>query len=138
MCPKIIYARSNAQIARRSFALVKFCFASPGKKPTRKNAQPCQKQTMDNPEQFHKSAVAAVECVICREFYGERTPCHVHHIAEGSGIRSDFMVAGLCLEHHLGAGGFHKNPKGFLRRYKLPTEYHLMLLVNKYRAIDGR
>ena len=86
------------------------------------------------PAKRHMSMVASLGCVICREFYDTKTPCNVHHIAEGSGKRSDFMVAGLCPEHHTGAEGFHGAPRDFLRVYKLPTEYHLMGLVNKFMA----
>ncbi len=89
------------------------------------------------PARRHISIVADLGCVIHREFLDERVSPEVHHIAEGSGRRSDFMVVGLCFECHRGAGGFHHNPKGFLRRYKLPTEYHLLDLVNRFRAQDG-
>jgi hypothetical protein len=87
----------------------------------------------------HMDIVASLGCVICRRDLGLRTPPEVHHVAEGSGKRSDFMTAGLCLEHHKGATGLHgMGPKAFLRLFKLPTEYHLLDLVNKFRAEDGR
>jgi hypothetical protein len=89
-----------------------------------------------SPAQRHKSVVARLGCVICRAFYGKRTPPQVHHIAEGSGLRSPYMTAGLCLEHHQGASGFHTLKEEFLIQYKLPTEYHLLLLVNRFRAED--
>lgn len=92
---------------------------------------------MATKEQKHMGIVASVGCVICREFKGERVPCHVHHIAEGSGLRSDFLVAGLCEEHHVGPNGVHGGVKQFLRLYRLPTEYHLLELVNKFRSMDG-
>lgn len=89
------------------------------------------------PEQRHMGIVASLGCVICRQFYGVRTPAQVHHVAEGSGVRSDFMTAGLCELHHKGKEGLHgMGPKLFLRVYRLPTEYHLLLLVNKFRAED--
>lgn len=89
-------------------------------------------------EQKHVDSVAAIGCVICREFEDTITPCEVHHIGEGSGERSNFMVAGLCAKHHReGGASLHgAGIKQFLRMYKLPSEYHLLGLVNKYRAID--
>lgn len=45
---------------------------------------------------------------------------------------------GCCLcRHHRGATGLHgMGPKAFLRLFKLPTEYHLLGLVNRYLAED--
>lgn len=89
--------------------------------------------------QKHMALVASTGCVICREITGERVPGHVHHIAEGSGKRDDFMVACLCELHHLGGLGVHgMGVKRFLILYSLPTEYHLMGLSNKFLAEDGR
>jgi hypothetical protein len=88
-------------------------------------------------EKRHMDIVARIGCVICREYYGERTPCDVHHIAPGSEKRSSYMTAGLCWEHHKGPGGLHSGVTTFLRVYRLPTEYHLLGLVNKFRAEDG-
>lgn len=91
---------------------------------------------MTNAEQHHHNIVRSLGCVICREFFNTRTPPSIHHIAEGSGVRSEYMVAGLCPSCHTGPEGFHSAPKVFLRVYRLPTEYHLLLLVNKFRAED--
>jgi hypothetical protein len=93
---------------------------------------------MNKPEKTHVDAVARIGCVICREFYATQTDCEIHHIGEGSGHRSNFMVAGLCQSHHRESAGLHgMGVKAFLRLYKLPTEYHLLDLVNKFRAQDG-
>jgi hypothetical protein len=92
---------------------------------------------MNKAEQRHHDIVRSLDCVICREYLNQRTPASVHHIAEGSGQRSEWLVAPLCYDHHQGAGGFHDGPKTFLRVYKLATEYHLLGLVNKFRAEDG-
>jgi hypothetical protein len=92
---------------------------------------------MNKAEQRHHDIVRGLDCVICREFFGSRTPASIHHIAEGSGHRSEWMIAPLCHSHHQGRGGFHDEPKTFLRVYRFPTEYHLLLLVNKFRAEDG-
>ncbi len=80
-------------------------------------------------------AVAATGCVICREFDGVIVEGQVHHIAQGSEKRSAFMTACLCELHHKGSLGVHgMGVKAFLRLYGLNTEYHLLGLVNKYRA----
>lgn len=77
--------------------------------------------------------VAAVGCVICREHMGIESPCEVHHVAEGSGQRSDYMTAGLCHEHHQGATGLHgMGVKAFCRLWGLANEYALLGLVNKW------
>ena len=88
-------------------------------------------------EQEHMSAVAATGCVICREFGGIRTDGQVHHIAQGSEKRSDYMTACLCELHHSGCLGVHgMGVKRFLSLYKLSTEYHLLGLVNKFMTTD--
>lgn len=92
---------------------------------------------MNQAEQRHHDIVRSLGCVIHREFFSVRIEPSIHHIAEGSGVRSEFMVAGLCPDCHTGTEGFHSAPKVFLRMYRLATEYHLLLLVNKFRAIDG-
>lgn len=82
----------------------------------------------------HMNMVAETGCVICLEHLGVWTPAQVHHVAEGSGKRSDFATAGLCLEHHEGATGLHgMGVKAFCRLWKLSSEYDLMILVNKWR-----
>lgn len=92
---------------------------------------------MNTAEKHHHEIVRSLGCVICREFLNVETPASIHHIAEGSGVRSEYMVAPLCPSHHKnGADGFHDAPKTWLRQYRLPTEYHLLLLVNKFRAED--
>lgn len=85
--------------------------------------------------QKHMGIIASLGCVICRREYKIIEPCEVHHIAEGSGLRSDYMTAGLCFYHH--KNELHGGIKTFLRRYNLPTEYHLMELVNRYRIEDN-
>ena len=79
--------------------------------------------------QKHMQKVAANGCVVCRRLFGEYVPCQIHHVAEGSGVRSDFAVAGLCPEHHLGATGFHRGPKSFLKLFRVPWELETGLLV---------
>ena len=87
-------------------------------------------------EQRHMDMVAGIGCVICAERLGLRgVPAEIHHVAEGSGKRSDFATAGLCREHHQGATGVHgAGVKAFCRMWKLSGEHELLVLVNKWRA----
>lgn len=86
----------------------------------------------------HMAIVASTGCVICREFDGINIDGQVHHIAEGSGRRDDYMTACLCDLHHTGALGVHgMGVRAFLRLFKLSTEYDLLGLVNKFRAQDS-
>ncbi|WP_371263912.1 hypothetical protein [Nitrosomonas sp. Nm58] len=83
------------------------------------------------------SAVASTCCVICREFDGVRTPGQVHHVADGSNPRSSFMTICLCESHHVGHVGLHgMGPKKFCKLFRLPNEFYLLGLQNKYLAID--
>lgn len=90
-------------------------------------------------EKEHMKKVASTGCIICREWHDARTPGEVHHIADGSNPRSDFMVACLCPEHHRGQSyGLHgRGVKHFCRQYRLPNEYYLLDLQNKFIAIDS-
>jgi Recombination enhancement, RecA-dependent nuclease len=92
---------------------------------------------MNNTAKNHMNIVASLGCVICRRDHGVIAPAQVHHVAEGSGQRSHFMTAPLCQLHHLGELGIHGiGVKAFLRIHRLPSEYHLLELVNRYRAED--
>ena len=92
---------------------------------------------MSNAAKNHMNIIAGLGCVLCRRDYGVFGPAQVHHIAEGSGHRSHFMTAPLCQLHHLGELGIHGiGVKAFLRIHELPTEFHLLELVNRYRAED--
>lgn len=85
-------------------------------------------------EKTHMQIVAESGCVICREYLDCETPAEVHHIAEGSGRRSDYMTAGLCTEHHRGGSGLHgMGIKAFCSLYGLANEFSLLGLVNKWR-----
>lgn len=86
-----------------------------------------------------------VGCVICRRLGYPGTPCELHHVAEGSGLRSDWSTVGLCSEHHRGKSGLHgMGTKAFLRLYRVPgeAEWGLLLLaiedVAKFRAGELR
>ena len=93
---------------------------------------------MSNASKHHMDKVASTGCVICREFQDLHTPGQVHHIADGSNPRSDFMTACLCEEHHKGSVGLHGiGVKTFCRLFRLPNEFYLLGLQNKFMAIDG-
>lgn len=89
------------------------------------------------PAQRHMQRVAAVGCVICRRLGHGLVPCSVHHIAKGTGKRSDFRVAGLCEIHHdphrTGSGFHGMGERKFCDIFKIPTgtEYGLLELVNE-------
>ena len=87
-------------------------------------------------EALWMNKVASLGCVICRKVYGKYVPCEIHHVAEGSGVRSDFSIAPLCKEHHTGASGFHKRGKLFLKQFRVPgeSEYGLLVMVNEQIA----
>lgn len=85
--------------------------------------------------------IAAMRCVICVRFDDTGLPTEVHHVAEGSGVRSDFAAVPLCGSptdggHHRGPLGFHGSQRGFLMRYRPPgeSEYGLLVWVNEDRA----
>lgn len=81
---------------------------------------------------FH--LVASLGCVVCRRLGHEQTPPELHHVAEGSGLRSDYAVAPLCAEHHRGQSGLHgMGAKSFCKLYRTPgeSEYGLLVWVNE-------
>lgn len=87
-----------------------------------------------SPEQRHMRRVASIGCIICRRLGHPDTPAHVHHIAEGSSLRSDFAVAPLCPEHHMGATGFHTlKEERFCKLFRVPweNEYGLLAMTNE-------
>lgn len=91
-----------------------------------------------SPAKKYMSAVASTGCVLCRELAGVRTDGHVHHIAEGSAPRSDFLTVCLCPDHHTGNVGVHgMGVKAFCRLFRLNNEYHLLELQSKYMMMDG-
>lgn len=77
----------------------------------------------------HMERVASLGCCVCRRIGRGYSPAHVHHVAEGSGLRSDWAVAPLCPEHHTGASGFHKRGKAFLSQFRVPGESEYGLLI---------
>lgn len=82
------------------------------------------------PSQRHMDRVAQAGCVVCRRVGHGYTPPELHHVAEGSGLRSDWAVAGLCIEHHRGKTGLHgMGTKRFIDVYRPPGDSEYGLLV---------
>ena len=74
--------------------------------------------------------VSSLGCCVCKRLGIGYVPAQVHHVAEGSGVRSDFAVSCLCREHHQGQSGLHgMGTKAFIRLYRLPGESEYGLLV---------
>lgn len=84
--------------------------------------------------QRHKDRVARLPCVVCRRLGFAAGPVELHHVAEGSGLRSDYAVAALCQEHHRGQSGLHgMGARLFVKLYRVPgeSEYGLLVWVNE-------
>ena len=80
--------------------------------------------------------IASLGCVVCRRHGATGTAVEVHHVAEGSGSRSDFATVPLCSEHHRGGAGLHgMGTKAFCALYRPPgdTEWGLLVWVNEDR-----
>lgn len=88
-----------------------------------------------SPASRHMERVASIGCVVCRFSLGVGyTLAQVHHVGEGSSKRNDYMTAGLCVEHHTGATGFHTlKERAFCARYRVPheREWGLLAWVNE-------
>ena len=81
--------------------------------------------------------VASTGCVITRELTGQIVPGHVHHLGDGSNPRSHYLTACLAPEYHTGALGIHTlGVKSFCRMFRLPNEWYLLDLQNKFLAED--
>jgi hypothetical protein len=87
------------------------------------------------PEERYRERVRAAGCVICNRRLGlGRGPVETHHVAEGSGLRSEFGLVGLCVEHHTGATGLHgMGTKAFILLYRPPgdSEFGLLIWANE-------
>ena len=85
---------------------------------------------MTKAESAHMERVASLGCCVCRRIGHGYVPAEVHHVAEGSGLRSNWSVVPLCPEHHRGGTGLHgAGTKTFLRMYRPPGECEYGLLV---------
>jgi hypothetical protein len=77
----------------------------------------------------HSERVHSLGCCVCRRIGYGYVPAQAHHVAEGSGLRSEWAIVPLCEEHHTGASGFHKRGKQFLSQFRVPGESEYGLLV---------
>ncbi len=85
-------------------------------------------------ENLWKGMVGSLQCVVCKRFQPTGQRVELHHIAEGSGVRSDFAIAPLCTEPHKGGSGFHgMGGKKFIMLYRPPgeSEYGLLVWTNQ-------
>lgn len=85
-------------------------------------------------EEHWMSLVRSVGCGVCRRFGPTGKSVEIHHVAEGSGLRSNYAIAGLCVEHHRGESGLHgMGAKRFIALYRPPgdSEYGLLVWVNE-------
>jgi len=84
-------------------------------------------------ESKYMGRVAALGCLVCRRLGRGCVPAQVHHIAEGSSLRSDFATAPLCLAHHdpykTGTGLHGMGAEAFCKTFKVPWEKEEGLLV---------
>lgn len=93
-----------------------------------------------SPAQRWMGLVTSLGCVICRRQGLGYVPAQFHHIAEGSGKRSDFAGAPLCEVHHdpykTGTGFHGMGTEKFCKLFRIPgeTEYGLLVLVNEDMA----
>lgn len=89
------------------------------------------------PEKFHMGRVAQTGCVVCRRLGHGWVPGQVHHIAEGSSLRSDFATVCLCPEHHIGGLSVHKGTDRFLQVHRVPwnKEEGLLVMQNEDLAL---
>lgn len=78
--------------------------------------------------------VVELGCLVCRRLGQPNVPAELHHVAEGSGQRSDFAVVPLCQEHHRGKAGFHgMGERAFCAIYRPPglREWGMLVWVNE-------
>ena len=81
--------------------------------------------------------IARLPCVVCRSLGHPSPQVEVHHVAEGSGLRSDFSVAPLCMEHHRGKAGLHgMGTKAFCALYRPPGDAEWGLLIWTAEALE--
>ena len=80
----------------------------------------------------HRDNIAHLGCLLRKRGFAEACQGQVelHHVAEGSGLRSDWAVAPLCAEHHRGGAGLHgMGSQAFIRLYRPPGDSEYGLLV---------
>lgn len=78
----------------------------------------------------HERRIRDLGCMICRRVDGVFSPAALHHVAEGSGLRSPWAQVPLCPGHHRGPQGLHgMGSKAFIRVYRPPGDSEYGLLV---------
>lgn len=80
-------------------------------------------------EKYWMDRVAQTGCIVCRRLGRGWVPGQVHHVAEGSSIRSGFAAVCLCPAHHTGPAGFHLLQETFIKVNRVPWEKEEGLLV---------
>lgn len=87
-------------------------------------------------EKWWHGFLARLPCVVCpRSGEAGDGPLQIHHVAEGSGLRSHFSCVRLCKHHH---DFFHARPVQFLKIYRVPGETEYGLLVWQMEDIAAR
>lgn len=87
--------------------------------------------------------VASAGCCICWELHGRYVQCQVHHVKKGGGKRSNFSLAGLCVEHHdphrTGSGFHGMGEERFCKIFRVPgeSEYGLLEMTIKCVMENG-
>jgi hypothetical protein len=81
----------------------------------------------------HLERVASLGCCVCRRLGHGYVPAQVHHVAEGSGLRSNWSVVPLCEPHHdphrTGSGFHGMGTKRFCSAFRVPGESEYGLLI---------
>lgn len=81
----------------------------------------------------HMERVASLGCCVCRRIGHGYVPAQVHHVAEGSGLRSQWSVVPLCEPHHdphrTGSGFHGMGTKKFCSMFRIPGESEYGMLV---------
>lgn len=86
-------------------------------------------------EQFWSDLLRQLPCILRGRVPGTcEREVHSHHVAEGSGLRSEFAKVRLCWGHHEGPAGFHptvggRGSKEFIRQYRPPGDSEYGLIV---------
>jgi hypothetical protein len=85
---------------------------------------------MANSKASWRNMLAGLQCVVGKRHGGCAGGINLHHVAEGSGLRSDWALVPLCEGHHTGGAGLHgMGSKSFLRLYRPPGDSEYGLLV---------
>ena len=88
---------------------------------------------MNTAEAYYMGLIAQLGCAVCWRLGRGRVTTQLHHVAEGSGERSNFALANLCEEHHdpnrTGSGFHGMGTERFCKIFRVPGEREEGLLV---------